>query len=149
LTDHDSAARLDPADVDRTATLDVPVLITCGDRSEREHYAHMLHHCGRRKGAFIAFRCDTDASEPLGDRGGLQVALALARRGTLFLDEVAAMRPELQCELLLLTDVGNDSGTRIVSGATHWPAAQIARGLCDATLFYRLNIIHLQCHAAE
>lgn len=145
----------------------VPLLIEGEIGTGKGLLARYVHECGcRRPGAFVVVGCatrprdvlarelfgharDADAGAPVGTLG----AVELARGGTLCLDDVDALAPDLQARLLGLLA----AGACIRIGGTHAVAADVRvvattsrrlRDLVDAggfreDLFRRLSVVTL------
>lgn len=130
-------------DIELAIGLDVPVLISGGDRTARRIAAELVHSRGiRRLSPFVHFRCDDDRQ--LDEGGGWRRTLARAAGGTLFLDDVDVMPSSMQQELLqFLTTTHSD--VRIIAGANRSLHARVAGGSFAPPLYYRLNVIHLEC----
>jgi two-component system response regulator AtoC len=154
--------------VDRVAATDVPVLIrgesgvgkdvvarTIHARSPRAHKPFLKINCaalpatlleselfGYQRGAFTGAQNDTKGK------------FELASEGTLFMDEIGEMPPEMQAKLLqVLQDgeyfrVGGTKSvrvdTRVVVATNRDLEAEIARGGFRSDLFYRLNVVSVR-----
>lgn len=147
--------------VDLAAAGEEPVLIVGPTGAGKEGLARRVHEASGRPGPFVAVNCATFnreliASELFGhvrgafsgaqaSRAGLFVA---AERGTLFLDEVADLPPDVQPALLralqekLVRPVGADREVRVdarIVSATHRDLAYLEReGLFRGDLLGRL-----------
>jgi two-component system response regulator AtoC len=154
--------------VDRVAATDVPVLVrgesgvgkdvvarTLHARSPRAHKPFLKINCaalpatlleselfGYQRGAFTGAVSDTKGKFELADEG------------TLFMDEIGEMPPEMQAKLLqVLQDgeyfrVGGTKpvrvDTRVVVATNRDLEAEIARGGFRSDLFYRLNVVSVR-----
>lgn len=148
--------------LEKVARAHVPVLIYGESGTGKEVLAKLIHcRSPWRSQRFIKLNCliaDTsifDDNSLLG-RGSTSADTPQAPsqpRGTLFLDEVAALRPELQLKLLhvlqrehasggLVSD-GNGGGLRLIC-ATSQPLDQHVKSMrFRSDLFYCLNVITL------
>jgi two-component system response regulator AtoC len=152
----------------RVASVNVPVLITGESGAGKEIVARLIHtHCRGRGGPFVKVNC---AALPAGlleselfgyEQGAFTGAVRakpgkfeLAHRGTIFLDEVAEMSPNLQSKLLhVLQDgrfsrLGSSRGTqvdvRVIAATNVGVQHAIRRGHFREDLYYRLSV--LPCH---
>lgn len=111
---------------------DIDVLIEAEPGTGRDRVARLLHDTSQRRAqAFVALSCAAAAPDqlamdlfggPAGGRRGQPGRLALAARGTLFLDSLDAMPHALQQRLMAVLD--NEApamGARIIAACT--PAA--------------------------
>ncbi len=151
----------------RAGQSDATVLIRGESGTGKELVASALHACSKRAAhPFQAVNCATFTSELLAselfghvrgaftgairDRKGL---LALAHRGTLFLDEVAELPIELQARLLRViqlkrfTPVGatveEEVDVRFISATNAALRQQVAEGRFREDLMYRLRVVTL------
>ncbi|HZJ62555.1 MAG TPA: sigma-54-dependent Fis family transcriptional regulator, partial [Kofleriaceae bacterium] len=147
---------------------DLTVLV-CGETGVgKENAAYAVHHhSARRAGPFISINCaaiqETLAeSELFGhERGAFSGAastkaglLEAAAGGTVFLDEVGDLAPELQAKLLRFLEerrferVGGSStltiDTRIVAATNRRLEDEVAAGRFRQDLFFRLNVVALE-----
>ena len=157
--------------VRRLTDADAAVLVRGPNGTGKELVAQALHQCGKRAAEpLIAVNCGAIApglveSELFGhERGAFTHAvsrrvgcLEAAGSGTIFLDEVAELTPDLQAKLLRVLEarrfqrVGSTESlsfkARVVA-ATHQDLEQrIADGRFRADLYYRLNVIPIDVPA--
>ena len=157
--------------VRRVADADATVLIRGPNGTGKELVAQALHQSGKRAGEpLIAVNCSAIApglveSELFGhERGAFTNAMSrrvgcfeAAGTGTIFLDEVAELTPDLQAKLLRVLEarrfsrVGSSEPVAFkarVVAATHQDLEQrIADGRFREDLYYRLNVISLEVPA--
>ena len=155
----------------RVADADATVLIRGPNGTGKELVAQALHQSGKRVGEpLIAVNCSAIApglveSELFGhERGAFTNAMSrrvgcfeAAGTGTIFLDEVAELTPDLQAKLLRVLEarrfsrVGSSEPVAFkarVVAATHQDLEQrIADGRFREDLYYRLNVISLEVPA--
>ncbi|CCK81749.1 two component system response regulator, sigma54-specific [Desulfobacula toluolica Tol2] len=147
---------------------DSSVLITGESGTGKELIAKAIHkNSSRRDGPMVVINCGAIPGELLEselfghEKGAFTGAhrsrvgrFEIADQGTIFLDEIGDMSPDLQVKLLRAIQerrferVGGTSTIQVdirVISATHkdLPAA-IAEGLFREDLFYRLNVIPIQ-----
>lgn len=154
--------------IERVASADISVLVLGPTGSGKELAARALHGAGRRRGGpFVALSCGAIPrhladSELFGhtrgaftgavrDRTGV---LVQASGGTLFLDDVADLSPEVQAKLLRVLqerevrplgharEVSFDA--RIVAASSRDLEREVAAGRFRQDLYFRLNGISLQ-----
>ena len=154
------------AHLERVAPTDAPVLVRGPTGVGKELVAREIHRLSGRdpKGNFVAVNCSAIPNELLeseifghekgafsGAVSSYQGRMRLADRGSLLLDEIGDMPPDLQVKLLrvvqegVVTPVGSGKeiavDVRIIS-ATHKPLeALIEKGHFREDLFFRLNVI--------
>ena len=153
--------------VARLAQVEVPVLLTGESGAGKEVAARALHALGPRRDApFVALNCaaiprDLLESEVFGhEKGAFTGAgarrLGAAERagtGTLLLDEVAELAPELQAKLLRLLEdrrflrLGGereiDLRARIVAATNADLRQRVADGRFRQDLYFRLAVVEL------
>lgn len=151
----------------RVARCDAPVLL-CGETGTgKEVLAEIIHgNSSRRHEPFVAVNCaaiprELMESEMFGAAKGAFTGAAerkgltmQADKGTLFLDELAEMPPELQCKMLrVLQDkrvrkIGGksaqDADFRVISTINAEPHMLIESRKLRSDLFYRLNTVILR-----
>ncbi|MFM2151646.1 MAG: hypothetical protein RL199_81 [Pseudomonadota bacterium] len=154
--------------VDRVAATDVPVLVRGESGVGKDVVARTLHaRSPRAHKPFLKINCAALPatlleSELFGyQRGAFTGALSdtkgkfeLASEGTLFMDEIGEMPPEMQAKLLqVLQDgeyfrVGGTKSvrvdTRVVVATNRDLEAEIARGGFRSDLYYRLNVVSVR-----
>jgi two-component system nitrogen regulation response regulator NtrX len=105
------------AEVAAAAAVDSPVLV-CGERGTgRENVARRIHSGGRRAGeAFVHVPCaalDAAAAADALFGAGTPGRIALAHRGTLFLEDADRLEPRLQARLVPRIGVRPEAGPDI------------------------------------
>lgn len=153
----------------RAAKTSAPVLL-CGESgSGKELIARYIHNESlRKKGPFISINCAAVPdglmeSELFGhERGAFTGAVAQhlgkferASGGTLLLDEVSEMSVHLQAKLLRVLQEGEIDrlggkdcvpiNCRVISTTNRDPKNSVAKGSFREDLFYRLNVIRIEC----
>ena len=143
------------------------VLIMGENGTGKELVARSLHRLSRRNGKpFIEVNCaaipeDLIESELFGhEKGAFTGAHAqrigrfeLAGKGTIFLDEIAEMSPQLQAKLLRVTQdgcfqrVGSNADrvtqARLLAATNRDLEDEVRQGRFREDLFYRLNVVEL------
>lgn len=128
------------------ARSNLPVLITARSGLERETLARLIHRGSRRAdGPFMMIDCDVQRVD------SLERLVEAADGGTVFLDEVGALRKPMQNALYALFEreagIGAEPQKRIdvrfMSGSSRSLRGQVAAGTFGEDLFYRLNVIHV------
>ncbi len=154
--------------IGKVAVTDSPVLIEGESGTGKELVAAAIHRLSARgKGPFIPVNCsaiprDLLESEFFGHvrgafSGAVTDALGLfrgANEGTIFLDEIAELPPELQVKLLrvlqemLVRPVGSTKAypvdVRIIAATNRNLEQAMNAGTFRQDLFYRLNVIRIQ-----
>ncbi|BBF92338.1 sigma-54-dependent transcriptional regulator [Blastochloris tepida] len=162
------AMRRVEAMIARVAARSSPVLLTGETGAGKEVCARLLHGLGSdATQPFIAVNCAAIPhalleSEMFGhEKGAFTGALARhagyaerARRGTLFLDEVAELPLALQAKLLRLLDerrfarVGGETAVpfeaRIVCATHRDLSEEVAAGRFRQDLYYRINVVAIE-----
>src|SRR5437870_10098259 len=154
--------------IGKVAVTDSPVLIEGESGTGKELVAAAIHRLSSRaKGAFIPVNCsaiprDLLESEFFGHvrgafSGAVADALGLfrgANEGTIFLDEIAELPPELQVKLLRVLQemqvrpVGSTKAhpvdVRVIAATNRNLEQAMHTGTFRQDLFYRLNVIRIQ-----
>ncbi len=148
--------------IKRTASTDVPVMITGETGTGKEITAKVIHDHSARKGPFVVVNCAAITetlieSELFGhEKGSFTGAdrrrdghIERANGGTLFLDEITEMRSDAQAKLLRVIEQkkvlrvgGNEEipiDVRFLAASNRPPKQAIAEGRLRADLYYRLN----------
>ena len=153
--------------VRRVASADATVLIRGETGVGKEMVARAIHQTSSRRDApFIAVNCSAlpgtlvesllfghEKGAFTGADRRVRGQLELAGGGTILLDEIAEMGPELQAKLLRVLEdrkyrpLGSEAELPLrarVLAATHAPLeARVAEKRFREDLFYRLNVVHL------
>jgi Nif-specific regulatory protein len=154
--------------VDRLAPLDTTVLVLGESGTGKELVARALHSKSQRRQApFVAINCAALTpslleSELFGhEKGAFTDAAAqkkgkleIADGGTVFLDEVGELAPELQAKLLRVLQqreferVGGTKtlrlDVRLIAATNRDLGAEVRRGAFREDLFHRLNVVALR-----
>jgi len=153
--------------VDKVLDHDVSILILGESGSGKDYLAEAIHACGnRRDEPFVHIECasippELFETELFGhERGTFTDAharkigkLEMARRGTVYFDEISALTPQLQAKLLRaiqerrFTRLGGSSPiafeARVVSSSNADLQALLASGAVRRDLYYRINVVTL------
>jgi transcriptional regulator with GAF, ATPase, and Fis domain len=153
--------------VDKVAATNIDVLVTGESGTGKELIARELHRRSPRKsGPFVAINCGAIPenlleSELFGHAKGAFTGAIAARPGkfqaasggTLLLDEIGEMPPQLQVKLLRalqdrqVTRVGENRpeaiDIRVVSATNKDLEEEMKAGRFREDLFYRINVVHL------
>jgi len=153
--------------IQKVAPTDVPVMLTGESGTGKEVVAKCIwEQSDRRNQPLIALNCGAIPeslleSELFGhEKGAFTGAhttkigkLESAHRGTIFLDEIGEMPPNLQVKILRFLQEGEIQrlggnrtirlDVRIISATNTRLEEEIARGRFREDLFYRLNVIHI------
>jgi DNA-binding NtrC family response regulator len=151
--------------INRLSQVDTTVLIRGENGTGKELVARAIHHNSPRKhGEFVAINCGAIPeslmeSELFGhEKGAFTGAherkigkFQLANKGTIFLDEVAELRPDMQVKLLRVlqekrfTPVGSNrevaSNARVIAATNRNLEKMIEEHTFREDLFYRLNVM--------
>lgn len=150
----------------KVADVDTSILLLGESGVGKSMLARLIHQIGRRKDRpFVKINCGTIPSslmesELFGyEKGAFTGAVTAGKAGlieaghtgTVFLDEIAEIRPDLQVKLLEIieektfTRVGGNQpqkvDVRILAATNRDLAAMMQRGEFRQDLFYRLNVI--------
>jgi formate hydrogenlyase transcriptional activator len=153
--------------IDRVAPTDSTVLISGETGTGKELIAHAIHRRSQRSGrALVKVNCaalpkELIASELFGHEkgaftGALQQRIGrfeAANGGTIFLDEIGELTPEIQISLLRILQereferVGGNrtirADVRVITATNRDLQREVADGRFRADLFYRLNVFPL------
>jgi DNA-binding NtrC family response regulator len=151
-------------DIRLASTVDVPVLVTSPKRDERDLCARLIHATSQRgSGPFVIFSPEMTVAIQMHARGParrrhhdesiLRHRIERARGGTLFIDDVLSLTPKAQRVLLDLleerapiTDASSPASrpsVRLIAGASHHANTERSRGAFNDSVFYRINVLHL------
>ncbi len=163
------ALLLAKSDAQKFSAVDGTVLIEGESGTGKEMFAQGLHQLSSRKhGPFVAVNCAAIShslleSELFGYEQGAYTGarkegkhglFVEANRGTIFLDEVSEIDPDVQARLLRVLQerevrpLGSNKvipvDVRIVAATNKTLAHEVRNGSFRADLFYRLNILKLK-----
>lgn len=152
----------------QVAGTDVPVLILGESGVGKEVLARFIHaHAGREGKPFVKVNCaalphDLLESELFGyERGAFTGAMGekpgkfeLADKGTILLDEIGEMSPNLQAKLLHVLQDGEYTrlggrrashvDARILASTNRKLSEAVAKGQFREDLYYRLNVVTIE-----
>jgi two-component system response regulator AtoC len=153
--------------VEKVLDREVSILILGESGAGKDYLAESIHACSaRRNEPFVHIECasipaDLFESELFGhERGTFTDAqtrkigrLELAKRGTVYFDEIAALTPQLQAKLLRVmqerrfTRLGGTATlpfeARVISSSNADLNALLASGALRRDLYYRINVVTL------
>lgn len=153
--------------VEKALDHDVSILILGESGSGKDYLAEAIHACGtRRNEPFVHIECASIPAELFEtelfghERGTFTDAharkigkLELARRGTVYFDEISALTPQLQAKLLRaiqerrFTRLGGSAPVpfeaRVISSSNADLHALLERGAIRRDLYYRINVVTL------
>lgn len=153
--------------VEKVADRDVSILILGESGVGKDYLAEAIHACSsRRDEPFLHIECagipaDLFESELFGhERGTFTDAhtrkvgkLEVARRGTVYFDEIAALTPQLQAKLLRaiqerrFTRLGGSTSlpfeARVISSSNADVEELLRSGALRRDLYYRINVVTL------
>ena len=151
----------------RLAKVDTPVLITGESGTGKEMIARAIHQASQRKNEpFVAVNCaalnqNLIESELFGHEKGAftgavkqrQGKLETANRGTLFLDELGEINPEIQVKLLRFLQegaferVGSDTvlktDVRLLAATNRDLEKALQEGSFREDFYYRINVVNI------
>ncbi len=154
--------------IEHVADTDITVLIRGESGTGKELVARTLfQRSGRRNGPFVKVNCAALPSELLEselfgfERGAFTGAqrrklgrFEAANGGTIFLDEISEMHPNLQAKLLQVLQDGRFSrlggegdvrvDSRVIAATNRNLEAAVREGSFREDLFYRLNVVTVQ-----
>lgn len=154
--------------VEKVLDHDVSILILGESGTGKDYLAEAIHACSiRRDEPFVHIDCanipaELFESEIFGhERGTFTDAqatkvgkLELARRGTVYLDEISSLTPQLQAKLLRaiqerrFTRLGGTASIpfegRVISSSNVDLASLLASGALRRDLYYRINVVTIR-----
>jgi DNA-binding NtrC family response regulator len=114
-----------------------PVLLLGERGTGKTTFARALHAMSSRaQRPFVRVDCPA--------AGDLSTEARAARKGTLFLDEVAGLSPPLQAAALRFVEDVRPLPVRIVASTCHDLEAEMTAGRFRKDLFYRLNVLEIR-----
>jgi CBS domain-containing protein len=145
----------DAPDLDLAIRSPVNVMVTASRRVDRAACARTIHdHSARRGRPFVAVGRGAPPARAASRVEDVDGWFEQAAGGTLFIDRVGDLSPQAQGRLLsLLAEQSRDAHgptlpavaprVRVISGSHRSLGADLAFGAFSDTLFYRLNVIHI------
>jgi Nif-specific regulatory protein len=154
--------------ISRVAPTTATVLIQGESGTGKELIAHAIHRSSPRgKGAFVAINCAALKNELLEselfghEKGAFTTAIALkkgkfeiADGGTIFLDEIAELAPDLQAKLLRVLQereferIGGNKpikvDVRVIAATNRDLSDAIKQGHFRRDLYFRLNVVSIE-----
>jgi DNA-binding NtrC family response regulator len=128
-------------EIKRASESDARVLISGDTGVRKEAIARRIHDQGaRRSSPFVAMSCAGVSGDDLGSL--FFARLERASGGTLFIDEIGELDSRLQEGLLTFLETGK-LDVRIIAASSRSLHDKVIAGRFNASLFYRLNIIHI------
>src|SRR6185436_4101056 len=144
----------------RIAASDASVLVLGETGTGKDLVAQAIHSMSRRaKEAFVPVNCGAVSptlieSELFGHERGSFTGADRSNRGSLFLDEITEMPPELQVKLLRVLETGTLNrvgGTdmihvdiRVIAATNRRPDEAVSAGKLREDLLYRLNVLPVE-----
>ena len=151
---------------ERFAKSDLPILLRGETGVGKEVFANAIHNASsRNRGPFICINCTSIPADLLeselfgyeegafsgGRRGGKRGKFELANHGTLLLDEVGDMPPNMQVKLLrvmqnnVIEKIGSEKfikvDVRIITATNQDLEKKIQEKIFRDDLYYRLNVL--------
>jgi DNA-binding NtrC family response regulator len=131
--------------LERVAGYDEPVMLLGDAGTGKELFARRLHKIGRApNGPLVAVNCGSfDAGPAEDDLFAPDGAIARAKGGTLFLNDILALPISQQGRLVTLLGSRAEQGPgfRLISATGEPPRAALAAGRLRADLYYRLSVL--------
>lgn len=156
---------------EKVALSDVSVLLSGETGTGKEVFAQFIHQAGsRRTKNFIAINCSAFnhellESEMFGHKAGAFTGAVKDRKGlfeeanngTIFLDEIGEMAPDLQSKLLRVLETGefikigenkiSRVNVRVIAATNRNLKQDMANGHFREDLYYRLSVFHIKVPA--
>ena len=140
--------------IEKAAQCDMPVLVYGPAGSGKQTVVRTIHEASRRSfSPFVPVRCrdhpetlmarlfgNPDANNPAERQG----RLAAARGGTLYLEGMAELAPEVQVALLRHLEREEDGGARITAGTRRDPMELLTTGQLREDFHYRIHVIPIR-----
>ena len=153
----------------RGAETNRPVLISGESGTGKELFAQGIHNAGARSSQrFVPVNCAAIPSHLMESelfgydegaftsarKGGKMGLFEFAHRGTIFLDEIGDLAPDLQAKLLRVLEEGRirrvgsnrerEVDVRVIAATNRDLEAMVERKAFREDLYFRLNVYHLQ-----